>query len=145
LYKKLSDLAADLAAQTLPEYVAGKIKPREQNHTQATFTKLLTKDDGRIDWTRQSGEISNQIRALNPEPGTWTKLDGKIVKILAAEPLEDHKIELPGKLYKVIPGLAAKTANSGLLLLEVQPEGKKPMSGKDFANGLKNLEMKHFI
>jgi methionyl-tRNA formyltransferase len=145
LYTKLSLLASELASEILPQYVMGTVEPKEQNHDKATFTKLLTKEDARIDWTIPAREIQNKIRGLNPEPGTWTTLEGKTVKILEAQILPETKIELPGKLYSTPQGLAVKASDQSLLLAKIQPEGGKLMSGKDFLNGLRNLEAKHFI
>lgn len=145
LYKKIAELSATLCAKVLPQYVDGRNFATEQAHEQASFTKMLRKEDGKIDWTRRAEDILNQIRALNPEPGTWTTLDGKTVKILEAELLNETKIELPGKLYRHAAGLAAKAQDQSLLLILVQPEGKQPMTGKDFLNGLKNLEQKHLV
>lgn len=145
LYKKLAEVSAQLTANILPKYIAGQIKPTEQDHEKATFTKLLTKADGKIDWTRKAIEIQNQIRALNPEPGTWTTLDGKIIKIMSAKIITESKIELPGKLYRHSEGLAVKTTDQSLLIQKIQPEGKNPMAGKDFLNGLKTLDRLHFV
>jgi methionyl-tRNA formyltransferase len=145
VYKNLSLAAAELTADILPKYIRGEIQAKEQNHDKATFTKLLTKSDARIDWTNRAQVIINQIRALNPEPGTWTTLDGKNVKIIEAKLLQEAKIELPGKLYSTLNGLAVKTTDQSLLLIKVQPEGKNTMTGRDFQNGLKSLEGKHFI
>ncbi len=145
LYKKLSVLSADLVLKILPDYFGGKIQPQPQNHSQATFTKLLTRQDGKIDWAKPALEIRNKIRAYNPEPGTWTTLGGKIVKILETEIFNDHKIELPGKLYVANDDLAVKCVDYSLLLKKVKPEGKNEMTGKDFLNGLKSLNDKLFL
>jgi methionyl-tRNA formyltransferase len=145
LYKKLAALSAELTSETLPKFISGETKPHEQNETQATFTKLLKKEDAKIDWTRRATEIRNQIRALNPEPGTWTTLDGKNIKISEVQILNESKIELPGKLYRHPEGLAVKTTEQSLLIQKIQPEGKNPMSGKDYLNGLKTLDRLHFV
>ncbi|MBX4204586.1 MAG: methionyl-tRNA formyltransferase [Candidatus Doudnabacteria bacterium] len=145
LYKKLSQLAALVCADILPEYTQGIIKANPQNHDSATYTKLLTKADGQIDWTHTALEISNHIRGYNPEPGTWTTLDGKLIKILGVKILNESKIELPGKLYRHADGLAVKSQDNSLLITKVQPEGKNPMSGRDFLNGIKNLDRMHFV
>lgn len=145
LYKKLSLLASELTPRVLTDWLEGKINPTEQDHSRATFTKLLTRSDGKIDWSRPAAEIHNQIRALNPEPGTWTTLSGKTVKILETEILSDHKIELPGKLYVTDGKLAVKTLDNGLIIKKIKPEGKNEMSGRDFANGLQSLTGKIFV
>jgi methionyl-tRNA formyltransferase len=145
LYSRLAELSADLCIKSLPDYIDGKLIPREQNHSAATFTKLIAKDDGRIKWTNSAQMIHQQVLALNPEPGTWTRLEEKSVKILKTELLIENKIELAGKLYRSGENLAVKCADFSLKLIEVQPEGKKPMPGSDFLNGLKNLETKIFV
>lgn len=145
LYKKISMIAADLVAETLPKWFADEIKPIEQIHEQATYTKLLTREDGKIDWAKPAVEIQNKIRALNPEPGTWTKLKDKTVKILEVQIINENKIELPGKLYVTNGELAVKCLDHSLALKKVKPEGKNEMAGRDFLNGLKSLSDKLFI
>jgi len=138
LYKKLSLLAADLVVKTLPDWFENKFKPFEQNHETATFTKLLSRTDGKLDWSAPAKQISAHIRALNPEPGTWTTLNGKIVKISKATISNDHRIELPGKIYWLEGKMAVKSLDNALIVEEIQPEGKNVMTGKDFLNGLKS-------
>ncbi len=138
LYIKLATVAADLVMKTLPDWFAGKIIPQEQLHERATFAKLLKRPDAKIDWSTQARKIDAQIRAMNPEPGTWTTLNGKIVKILKSSLINDHKIELPGKIYSHQGQLAVKTLDNSLLIDQIQPEGKLVMSGKDFINGQKS-------
>src|SRR6185369_15194073 len=72
LYKQLSYVAADLVAKVLPDWFAGKTKAAEQVHSMATFTKLIGRDDAKLDWSASVKTIDQKIRALNPEPGTWT-------------------------------------------------------------------------
>jgi methionyl-tRNA formyltransferase len=145
IYKLLAQLSAEEMAKFLPDFFAGKTKPVIQNSGQATYTKLITKNDGRIKWTNPAQAIQRQVMALNPEPGTWTILDDKSVKIIKTEVLIENKIELAGKLYRSSGNLAVKCADFSIKLLEVQPEGKKPMTGNDFLNGLKNLDTKIFV
>ncbi len=137
LHKKMSLAAADLVMKILPDWFAGKITPVEQAHSLASYTKLLTRDDARIVWTNSGLNILEQINALNPEPGTWTTLDGKNIKVISAKLLNESKIELPGKIYSYQGQLAVKTKDISILIDQIQPEGKSPMSGKDFLNGLK--------
>ena len=145
LYKKMSLLAADLVLETLPKWFAGEIKPIEQNHEQATFTKLLAREDGKIDWAQPAVEIERKIRAFNPEPGTWTKLQDKTIKILEVGILSDHKIELPGKLYTHDGQLVVKCLDNGLIIKKLKPEGRNEMSGRDFLNGLRDFKSRIFI
>lgn len=90
---ELFALGAKLLIETLPKYINGDIKPQEQDHSQATFTKMLSREDGRINWSQPAEKIYNQIRALNPEPGTWSLWKGKVVNIKKAK-LTDDKLEI---------------------------------------------------
>ncbi len=145
LHKRLSELAAKNASEILTKYISGRREPTPQDHSRATFTKLISKDDARIEWTKPAKEIQQQVLALNPEPGTWSKLDDKTVKIIRAEVLQDNKIELPGKIYRIGNDLLVKCSDYSLKILEVLPEGKTAMPGSDFLNGLKNLDSKIFV
>jgi methionyl-tRNA formyltransferase len=145
LYKRLAELSAQKVPAALEEYAAGNLKSYPQDESRATFCGLLKKDDARLRWTDPARSIHQKVLALNPEPGTWTKLDEKSVKILKTELLTDNKIELAGKLYRSGSDLAVKCADFSLKILELQPEGKKPMTGQEFLNGLQNLSGKMFI
>ena len=115
-YKTLSDKLADLGTKSLseviPDWVEGKIKALPQDETKATYTKMIKKEDGLIDWKSSIDYIEKQVRALNPWPSTYTLYNGKILKIL--------KVEI---------------TNNKLIIKEVQPEGKKPMNFEDFLRG----------
>jgi methionyl-tRNA formyltransferase len=137
LYKKLGIVAADLISKILPDWFSGKIIAAEQVHSHASYVKLIKREDAKLDWSQSAKVIDAKIRALNPEPGTWTMLDGKVVKILKASILGDHKIELPGKIYPHQGLLAVKTIDNSLQIELIQLEGKSVVSGKDFLNGLK--------
>jgi methionyl-tRNA formyltransferase len=145
LHQKLAELSAQLLSDTLPKWLDGSIKAQDQDHAQATFVRMINRNDARIDWTNQARQILQKIKALNPEPGTWTTLDNKSVKIMEAEEVHTGKIDLPGKLYAEGRDCLVKCGDYSLKLLQVQPEGKNPISGKDFLNGIKNLETKVFV
>ncbi|OGN27754.1 MAG: methionyl-tRNA formyltransferase [Candidatus Yanofskybacteria bacterium RIFCSPLOWO2_01_FULL_49_17] len=118
IHDKLAGLGAELLIETIPEYIAGRITPRTQDNTQATTTKIFKREDGRIDWSRPARDIYNQIRALNPEPGTWTTWRDKVLNIKLAG-LENNELKI-------------KT---------LQPEGKKETSFKDFLNGYSDFKI----
>jgi methionyl-tRNA formyltransferase len=145
ILQKLAGLGADTLKDVLPKWMVGEIKPEEQDHDKATFSKMIRRDDARIDWTQSSRSILQKIKALNPEPGTWTTLDGKSVKIMGAEEHKNTKIELPGQIYAEGRDCFVKCGDYSLKLTLVQPEGKNPVSGQDFLNGLKNLETKVLV
>ncbi|OWK26987.1 MAG: methionyl-tRNA formyltransferase [Parcubacteria group bacterium GW2011_GWA2_38_13b] len=150
LSKQLAKKSAELLIKTLPEWLDGKIIPREQNHNEASFTKIFVKEDGKIYWNKTSDEIDRQTRALNPWPGTFcfwhnheteTTTRLKIIKTelpyttsLAMADIIPNKQE--GTVFKTPSGLMAiATLNNHIIIKEIQPEGKKIMAGKDFLNG----------
>ena len=100
LSKKLADLSADLLIETLPKYLNGEITPQAQDHARATYTKKFISEDGFIDYSIIIGGSEEsqknawlKIRALNPEPGAWTTKNGRRMKILTAD-LIDEKLVL---------------------------------------------------
>ncbi len=134
--KELSEIGAELLIDTLPKYISGEIKPVEQDHSKATFTKLLTREDGRINWDRTGEEIFNQIRALSHEPGTWTIWKDKFFNIKSAEPTEIMAdSSTPGTVEKLNNVIAVATKKCYLILKQIQLEGGKEMDAKDFLNG----------
>lgn len=131
LQQKLAQISADLLLETLPRYQAGQIQPRKQNHDQATYTSLISKEDGLIDWNKASQQIYNQFRAYQPWPGIYTKWEDKILKIL------DCKVGPPAqgapgqfKNNTVICG-----GNTSLELISLQLEGKNALELKEFLRG----------
>ncbi len=126
--ERLSQVGSELLVRTLHEYLDGKITPQEQDHTQATFVKLLTREDGKIDLTKSATEIERLVRAYTPWPGTTFEYKGKKLKVLKAHVGE----ELNNNEVAVIC-----SDGSILILDEVQPESKKPMSGEAFLRGLR--------
>ena len=129
-----------------PWRLEGKISPKEQDHSKATYTKKLTKEDGRIDWNQPATEIERQVRALTPWPGTFTLFKGKTLKILKASVLLGT-LPKPG-FRRITPGavfltadkkLAIKCGGDALLVEELQLEGGKPMSAGEFLLGHKDF------
>jgi len=111
LYTKLFKIGADNLYQTIQQYIKGDLKPILQDESKATFTKMISKNDGFIDIQNPPSvnKINRMIRAYSPWPGVFfkTKLSGK------------------EKIIKLLPEN------------KIQVEGKKPISYKDFANGYK--------
>jgi methionyl-tRNA formyltransferase len=133
LESRLGQISADFLAEILPNYAAGKIIPTEQNHDLATFTKMIKKEDGLIDWHNTASEIFNQYRAFTPRPGIWTHFRKQTFKILGCDVAESPVNAAAGT---VLPdGLVAAGDGTALRLLTVQLEGKKAIPLKDFLNG----------
>lgn len=112
LSRELSRLSADLLLKTLLKYLNGKIKPTPQNEAYATFTKMIVKKDGKIDWNQPAREIYDQFRAFHYWPGIWTTWRGKILKIIDCR-ITGGKIEI----------------------LRLQLDGRKETTMKNFISG----------
>jgi methionyl-tRNA formyltransferase len=136
---RLAELGAGLLVVTLDGLASGIVQPREQDETLATTAPKLKKEDGLIDWTRSAREIVNLVRGVNPWPGAYTHLDGRPLKIwkaaIAARPAAASS---PGTLLaaSLHDGLlVACGAGEAVSLLNVQTEGKKPLSAPEFLRG----------
>jgi methionyl-tRNA formyltransferase len=136
VFETLSHLGADLLIKTLPDYLAGKIQPVSQPEEGATYAPMLKKEEGRLDFTRPAEELERRIRAFNPWPGAFMDFDGTSLKIHRVH-IEAGEAEVGQRLiYQDQPAVGA---GRGLIILdEVQPAGKKSMSGKSFLAGARH-------
>ncbi len=136
VFEKLSHLGADLLIQTLPDYLSGKIEPVPQPAEGMTYAPMLKKEEGQLDFTHPAEELERRVRAFNPWPGAFMDFDGTLLKVHRAH-VEAENAEVGRKLiYRDQPAVGAA---SGLLILdEVQPAGKKSMSGKSFLAGARH-------
>ena len=147
LHNKLSDLGANLLLKTLPKIFENKIKCTPQNHNSATYSKILKKEDGKIDWNKNADEIERMVRALYPWPGVCavikdqgSRINNKILKIIQVKILVTDKNLNPGTIFKTKDSnLAAKSKKNALILEKVQLEGKKVMTGQEFIRGYPNI------
>ena len=143
LSQKLSDLGADLLLKTLPDWLAGKITPVPQDDSQATFTKIIAKEDGQIDWQKSAQEIERQIRAYTPWPGSYSQIangQSLIVKILEAEISDTGAGKRAGEIFLTANNdTAIQTGNGALIVKKLQLEGGKPLSSSDFLRGHKDI------
>ena len=129
----LSHLGADLLVETLPDYLSGKIIPLPQPEEGATYAPMLKKEEGKLDFTRDVHDLERQVRAFNPWPGAFMDFDGALLKIHKAHVEKGNTS--PGQRL-IVQDQPAVAARGGLLVLdEVQPAGKKSMSGKSFLAG----------
>ena len=132
-FRALSTLGADLLIETLPGYLSGEITPQPQPEEGATYAPMLKKEDGRLDFTFDVNELERRVRAFNPWPGTFMDFDGTNLKVHRAH-VEVGAASAGERL--IVQNQPAVGAGGGVLVLdEVQPAGKKSMSGKSFLAG----------
>jgi len=113
LSNSLACEGADFLIKVLPDYLQSKLTPKEQSDKFASYTKLISPQDTKINWKKSPLEIYHQIRAYSPRPGAWTDITGKRVKILKASLNENGELEID----------------------EVQPPGKKKMPYSEYLKG----------
>lgn len=148
LMRKLSEAASRLVCPTLKTYFEGLLKPVPQNHSQATYTTILRREDGRIDWKKPAVEIERFVRAMRPWPEaftTWTR-KGVAHKLVVKRASLLHPTTgcdaagTAGTVCKLSSGAVAVNCGEGSLeLLEIQLEGKSVQDAKSFLNGYPDL------
>ena len=136
LFEKLSTLGAELLLDTLPAYLDGEIEPRPQPEEGTTYAPMLKKEDGLLDFTNPAGVLERKVRAFNPWPGAYFVWEGNPLKVHQASIGVGKMREGERGIYLELP--AVGTSGSLLVLEEVQPAGKKRMSGKAFLAGARN-------
>ena len=137
LEEKLSILARDLLLEILPLWIEGKIKPEPQDETRATYTRLIRREDLFIDFRASSRDVWLKVRAFSPRPSAFTTWKGKILKILKVSPV--GRKGRAGEVFALEGKPCVFTEDGAVMLLEVQPEGKRVMSGEDFLRGRRDF------
>ncbi|MGZ9167060.1 MAG: methionyl-tRNA formyltransferase, partial [Anaerolineales bacterium] len=136
VFERLSTLGADLLIETLPDYLSGKLTPTPQPEEGVTYAPMLKKEEGQLDFTQDVDELERRVRAFNPWPGAFMDLDGTPLKVRRARTETGDAVVGQRLVYQNQPAIGA---SGGILILEeVQPAGKKPMSGKSFLTGARN-------
>jgi methionyl-tRNA formyltransferase len=136
LAPRLAELGADLLVETLRGVEQGSVRPVAQDHSLATLAPILKKEDGQVDFNRSAREIRNRLRGFQPWPGATMQFRGKSLKLIAGQPFSGGPTLAPGELRwqaeKLLVGCGSGTT---LELLQVQPEGKREMSAREFVSG----------
>lgn len=141
LHDTLAVMGAALLIKTLPAWIAGEAIPLPQNHLSATYTKILTRDDGRINWKKSAQEIERMVRAFQPWPGAWTlwTRDGAQLRlrIEAAEWTPDMPpLRKPGLVWQDGAGeLRVAAAQGSLVIKKIGAEGKDVTDAASFVRG----------
>jgi methionyl-tRNA formyltransferase len=136
--RKLAQLGAGLLIRTLQGLADGAVVPQPQDHALATWAPTLEKAHGLIDWSKTATDVHNRVRGFQPWPGGWTHLRAQRFNIWRCRPSELESPATPGLLFTHSKRLYAACGHgTALELIEVQPEGKKPMEAAAFLNGFR--------
>jgi len=136
LFDKLCVAGSELLLETIPQIEAGTVTPVKQDESKSTYAKMLRKELGNIDFSKSAKEIWYLVRGLNSWPSAYTYYNNKTMKIWRAEPVAENSDSPAGTLVrKDKESIYVQTGEGMLRILEIQMEGKKRMSVKDFMLG----------
>jgi methionyl-tRNA formyltransferase len=135
LEARLAEMGAELLVEVLPAWLEGSITATPQLDEGATLTRLLRREDGRLDPARPAAELERQVRAYQPWPGSFLEHGGDRLKVWAASVLAQDVAVEPGAIILTADTLGLGTVDGVLRLDEVQPAGKRRMSGAEYRRG----------
>ena len=139
LSQRLAVMGAGKLVETIPRWVEGKIEPRRQDDSRATYTRMEAKEDGLLDWNLPAVVLWRRVRAYHPWPGCYFDWKGGRLRVMKAIALPDAESGETGRvvaLPRTAPArIAVRTADGLLGLISVQPEGKREMTAADFSAG----------
>ncbi len=141
LTDELFAIGARLLVEALPAYAAGEIAPRPQEHSLASVTRLLKKEDGSVDWASPALVIERMTRAYDPWPGVQTIWRGQGLRLIAAAVAADWSgPQPPGTIVGQGPGRGPliATGSGALEIRELQPAGRRAMPGDAWLAGLRD-------
>ncbi|HEY0866798.1 MAG TPA: methionyl-tRNA formyltransferase [Fimbriimonas sp.] len=130
---RLAELAASMAADWMPRIVAGDYPRTPQDDGQATLAPKVEKAEAELSTGRKAKEEFDRYRAFTPAPGAFLRTSVGVLRISKATP--GRCSGEPGTICGIDAGFSLAFSEGSLELLEVQPEGKKRMSGRDYVNG----------
>lgn len=137
MFDKLSILGRDLLKDTLPLIVEGKNERLTQDETKVTFAHNISREQERIDWSKDARTVFNQVRGLSPWPTAYTTFQGDNVKVWAAKMGLTSTNAEPGEVIKINKDSFEVAAGDGksIAILELQPAGKKRMTAEEYLRG----------
>ncbi|HHH29016.1 MAG TPA: methionyl-tRNA formyltransferase [Polyangiaceae bacterium] len=140
LAERLGQLAAVVVREDLPAAVNGTLRATPQDHDAATMAPMMSKEDGRIDWSQPAKRVHDHARGMTPWPGAHTTLDGKRFKVLATRRLDTTSEATPGTVVDIAtsgeqPHAVVSCGEGCVALLRGQLAGKKALDAGQLAAG----------
>lgn len=152
LFDKLSQLGGEIIVPTLLKFIDNKIIPQKQNDAEASYVKMIKKEDGKIDWNKRAEEIERLVRAMTSWPGAYSELRInneepclpagrlRIIKILKVEHTVIKSVDKKiGEVFLHDGRIAVQCGQDALVILHLQMAGKKPLSCEEFLRGYKDI------
>lgn len=140
-FSKLACLAGELVVEALDDIENNTATYTPQQEEFATFTKIIKKSDGELDFNRNSLDIANFVRGMYPWPSAFTYLNDKILKVLLTSTTNNIIINKDNVIIGTVvcanttDGLWVKTRDGVIEIVTLQAEGKRAMSAKDYLRG----------
>lgn len=139
----LAELGGKLLIKTIPKWLKKEIKPKEQNHTEATYTQKIKKEDGHINWNEPAKIIEQKVRALNPWPGTFTfwKKNNRLTRLIITEAkmIKNQNVKNTGEIFEKNGEFAVAAEKGALLIKRLKPESGKEIASRDFLRGNRKI------
>jgi methionyl-tRNA formyltransferase len=147
LTEKLARAGAAALLEALPRWIEGTLTPQPQDEQQASYTRMVQKQDGQIDWHCPAAVLARQVRAYQPWPGAYTRWRGRLLKILAVHATPTARAPAASETQSAHPGavtllkaggqtaLLVSTGEGALVVERLQLEGKKAVSAEEFVRG----------
>jgi len=135
VHDKMVVLSCECILETLRLIEAGNAPREAQNHEEATYAPMLAKEEGVINWNDTSEKIANQVRALDPWPGTFTYYNGQVLKIWECKRSDILSEAIPGTVLEADKHLLVKTGDGVLSITMLQGQGSKKMNAADYLRG----------
>lgn len=131
LHDKLAALGGDVLRRSLARYLSGELKPAAQAAEGVVMAPMIKKEDGQLVFTKSAAELERRLRAFTPWPGAFTKFEGALLKVHKAR-VGTHS-GTPGTVIAAGPdGIEVACGEGSLVLLALQPEGKRVMTAQEF-------------
>lgn len=145
LIVRLAEAGAELMVETLRGLQAGKLTPRPQDHSAASYAPILKREDGRIEWMRSAAEIYNRMRGFDPWPGAYTEFRRQTCHLWGRPVPNKVSASPPGALMLQSGSLQVACGTASTMeLTHVKLEGRKKISAAEFANGARLQDGERF-
>jgi len=137
VHDKMAEAGAELLLKTLTALEAGMLERVPQNHDEATYAPMITKETGHIDWTKNAEDIINLMRGLDPAPGAYAIYEDVPLKLFRGTKAEGNYSQgQPGEVVDITKeGFVVKCGDGALTITELQATGKKRMLADAYLRG----------
>lgn len=137
MFEKLSVVGRDLLKETLPLIIEGKNERIPQDEAKVTFAHNISREQERVNWTNSARAVFNQVRGLTPWPTAYTTFQGENVKLWSVKEGDSVTAQVPGQVVKINKDSFEVATGDGksIVILELQPAGKKRMTAQDYLRG----------